>query len=66
MPGKMVRKRAFGSTLGGLLGSLGSALMPIPGVSGQQLGSFLGGLTGLKRGGRRKKAVAKKARGGRK
>jgi len=65
MPGKMVRKRAFGSTLGGLLGSLGSAFMPIPGVSGQQLGSFLGGLTGLKRGGRRRK-VAKKARGGRK
>jgi hypothetical protein len=65
MPGKMVRKRAFGSTLGSLLGSLGSAFMPIPGVSGAQLGSYLGGLSGLRRGGRRKR-VAKKARGGRK
>jgi hypothetical protein len=65
MPGKMVRKRAFGSTLGSILGGLGSAFMPIPGVDGRALGSFLGSMTGLKRGGRRKKA-AKKARGGRK
>lgn len=64
MPGKVVRRRAFGSALGSILGGLGSALMPIPGVNGQQLGSYLGGLTGLKRGGRRKKAVKRKARGG--
>jgi hypothetical protein len=63
MPNKMVRRRAFGSTLGGLLGGLGSAFMPIPGVNGAQLGSYLGGLTGLKRGGRRR-AVKRKARGG--
>lgn len=41
----------FGSTLGGLLGSLGSAFLPIPGVNGQQLGSALGGMLGFKRGG---------------
>ena len=63
MPSKIVRKRAFGSTLGGLLGGLGSAFMPIPGVDGRALGSFLGGMTGLKRGGRRR-AVKRKARGG--
>ena len=42
----------FGSSLGGLLGDVGSALFPIPGVNGQQIGSFLGGLTGFKNGGR--------------
>lgn len=64
MPARRVNKRAFGSTLGGILGGLGSALMPIQGINGQQLGSYLGGLTGLRRGGRRKKAVKRKARGG--
>lgn len=64
MAPRMVRKRAFGSTLGGLLGGLGSALFPVQGINGAQLGSYLGGLTGLKRGGRRKKAVKKRARGG--
>jgi hypothetical protein len=64
MPARRVHKRAFGSTLGGLLGGLGSAFMPIPGVDGRALGSFLGGMTGLRRGGRRKKAVKRKARGG--
>ena len=41
----------FGSSLGGLLGNIGSALMPIPGVNGGDLGSFLGGLSGFKTGG---------------
>ena len=64
MPARRVNKRAFGSTLGGILGGLGSALLPIQGVNGQQLGSFLGGLTGLRRGGRRKRVAKRKARGG--
>jgi hypothetical protein len=42
----------FGSTLGGLLGDVGSALFPIPGVNGGQIGSFLGGLSGFKTGGK--------------
>jgi len=41
----------FGSAIGSLLGNLGSALIPIPGVNGGQLGSFLGGLSGFKTGG---------------
>ena len=64
MPARRVNKRAFGSTLGSILGGLGSAFMPIPGVNGQQLGSYLGGLAGFRRGGRRKRAVKRKARGG--
>jgi hypothetical protein len=64
MPARRVNKRAFGSTIGSLLGGLGSAFMPIPGVDGRALGSFLGGMTGLKRGGKRKRAPKRKARGG--
>lgn len=67
MPGKMVHQRRFGSTLGGLLGTLGSAFMPIPGIDGGRLGSALGGMLPFRRGGRpKKRKVAKKARGGRK
>lgn len=42
----------FGSALGGMLGSLGSKMLPIPGVDGGQLGNFLGGLFPFKKGGR--------------
>jgi hypothetical protein len=42
----------FGSLLGGLAGSLGSKFLPIPGVDGEKVGSFLGGLTGFKNGGK--------------
>jgi hypothetical protein len=69
MPARMVRKRAFGSTIGGLLGSLGSAMLPglLPGVDGRALGSALGSYLPFKRGGKpKKRKVAKKARGGRK
>lgn len=61
----MVRRRAFGSTIGSLLGGLGSMFLPIPGVNGAQLGSTLGGMLPFRRGGRpKKRKVAKKARGG--
>jgi len=49
----------FGSFLGSALGDLGSHLLPIPGVNGRDLGGFLGGLTGLKKGGRVRKAKVK-------
>ncbi len=41
----------FGNLLGSLAGSIGSKLIPIPGVDGAALGGFLGGLTGFKTGG---------------
>ena len=54
----------FGSTIGGLLGNLGSMIAPIPGVDGGSLGSFLGGLTGFKKGGRvTKTGIAKLHKG---
>ena len=42
----------FGSAIGGMLGGLGSKLLPIPGVDGGQLGNFLGSLFPFKKGGR--------------
>lgn len=42
----------FGSDLGQFFGNVGSALLPIPGVDGGKLGSFLGGLSGFKNGGK--------------
>jgi hypothetical protein len=42
----------FGSMLGSLLGSIGSKLIPIPGVDGGQLGAALGGLSGFRTGGK--------------
>lgn len=42
----------FGSLLGGLAGSIGSQLFPIPGIDGQKLGSALGALSGFKDGGK--------------
>jgi|GEM_PF-1070422 len=41
----------FGSALGGLAGSIGSQILPIPGVDGNAFGSFLGGLLPFARGG---------------
>lgn len=41
----------FGSLLGGLAGSIGSKLIPIPGIDGGALGSYLGSLSGFKNGG---------------
>jgi hypothetical protein len=37
----------FGSLLGSLAGSIGSKVLPIPGIDGGALGGFLGGLTGV-------------------
>lgn len=45
----------FGSLLGRLAGTIGSALLPIKGVDGGELGATLGGLTGFKNGGRVKR-----------
>ena len=43
----------IGSGLGGFLGSVGSSLLPIPGVDGEKLGSFIGGsLLPFQKGGR--------------
>ena len=41
----------FGSLLGRLAGTIGSALLPIKGVDGGELGSVLGGLAPFKKGG---------------
>ena len=41
----------FGNLLGGLAGSLGSQLLPIPGVNGKELGSAIGGMLPFARGG---------------
>lgn len=41
----------FGQALGGLAGTIGSQFIPIPGVDGGQLGSFLGGMLPFARGG---------------
>lgn len=59
----------FGNLLGGALGSLGSALFPIKGINGQELGSSLGGMLPFRKGGKVKKAkktktkAVKKAKG---
>lgn len=42
----------FGSLLGRLAGTIGSALLPIKGVDGGELGAVLGGLAPFKKGGR--------------
>jgi hypothetical protein len=57
----MVQKKRFGSTIGSILGGLGSAFLPIPGVDGSQLGGMLGNLLPFKRG---TAAVKKRKRGG--
>lgn len=49
----------LGQALGSLAGGLGSMLMPIPGVSGAELGGHLGNML-FRRGG----AVKARARGG--
>ena len=41
----------FGQALGGLAGGLGSKLIPIPGVDGNAVGSWLGGMLPFARGG---------------
>ena len=41
----------LGSAIGGLLGGLGSKIFPIPGVKGDELGSFLGGFLPFQAGG---------------
>ena len=43
---------AFGSLLGRLAGTIGSALLPIKGVDGGELGAALGSLAPFKKGGR--------------
>lgn len=54
----------FGSLLGGLLGNIGSKLIPLPGINGEAVGSALGGLTGFKKGGRVKRTgIAKVHKG---
>ena len=42
----------FGSLLGRLAGTIGSALLPIKGVDGGELGAALGSLAPFKKGGR--------------
>jgi hypothetical protein len=51
----------FGQALGGLAGSLGSALFPIRGINGGELGSAIGSYLPFARGG----MVPKYCRGGR-
>lgn len=41
----------FGNLLGQGAGALGSMLMPIPGVNGQQLGGHIGNMMPFKKGG---------------
>jgi hypothetical protein len=42
----------FGGFLGSLAGSIGSKVLPIPGIDGGALGGFLGSLAPFKTGGR--------------
>jgi hypothetical protein len=44
-------KRGLGGMLGGLLGSLGSKIFPIPGIDGGSLGQTIGNLLPFARGG---------------
>lgn len=57
----MVQKRRLGSTIGSILGGLGSAFLPMPGVNGSALGGALGSLLPFKRG---TAGVRKRKRGG--
>ena len=57
----MVQKRRLGSTIGSILGGLGSAFLPIPGVDGGRLGASLGSLLPFRRG---SSGVRKRKRGG--
>jgi hypothetical protein len=41
----------FGKLLGGLAGSLGSALLPIPGANGKQIGEHIGSMLPFQHGG---------------
>lgn len=52
----------FGNLLGSTLGGLGSALFPIPGVNGSNLGGAIGNLLPFKRGGRVRAARTKSGR----
>lgn len=54
-----VSKRSLGGLLGSVLGGLGSTFFPIKNVNGAELGRQLGEMTGLKRGG-----VRRRRRGG--
>ena len=57
----MVQKRRLGSTIGQILGGLGSTFLPLPGVDGSRLGGALGSLLPFKRG---TAAVRRRKRGG--
>jgi len=52
----------FGNLLGQGLGALGSALFPIKGVDGQQLGGHLGSMLPFRKGGKVKKPKKTKAK----
>jgi len=41
----------IGSSIGSLLGDVGSSILPIPGINGKDFGGFLGSLLGFKHGG---------------
>lgn len=62
-------KRGLGGMLGGLLGSLGSKILPIPGIEGGALGQAIGNLLPFARGGMAMRGgmapPAKKRKGGR-
>lgn len=55
----------FGETLGGLLGGLGSKVLPIPGINGAELGRAMGGILPFKRGGRVKRRTPPRTKSGR-
>jgi hypothetical protein len=46
------REEKIGGRLGGYLGQLGSQYFPIPGVNGQQFGSWVGSFLPFQQGGR--------------
>lgn len=55
----LISKRSLGGLLGSVLGGIGSQVIPIKGINGAELGRALGEMTGLKRGG-----VRRRRRGG--